>query len=162
MKILNGVYDMQGSQTKCSVATCGQWLMNWMVQMETLISFYVNIKYLLHFSVVEFSSNVLPCKKRPEGIWVLGFFLAMLHSLWNLSSPTRDWVRATAVKVQNSNHWVTWEFLRFESTFFPELNHELFTNLESDVICQYSTLESAVFVINSCCLHGHLPWWLSW
>ena len=37
MKTLNGVYDMQGSQTKCSVATCGQWLMNWMVQMETLI-----------------------------------------------------------------------------------------------------------------------------
>ena len=73
-KILNGIYDMQGSHTKCSVAMCGRWLMNWMVQMETLTSFYVNIKYLLHFSVVEFSSNVLPCKKRLEGIWVLGLF----------------------------------------------------------------------------------------
>ena len=77
----------------------------------------------------------------------------MVHGLWNLSS-----IKATVIKVQNSNHWVTWEFLRFESTSFPELYHELFTDLENDVIYQHSTLESAAYVINSCCLHGHLAW----
>ena len=90
MKILNGVYDMQGSQTKCSVATCGQWLMNWMVQMETLISFYVNIKYLLHFSVAEFSSNVYHAKRGLRGFGCWGFFG---HAAWLVESqfPNQGW-----------------------------------------------------------------------
>ena len=37
-------------------------------------------------------------------------FLAMLHSSWNLSSPTRDWTQAAAVKVLSSNHWITGKF----------------------------------------------------
>ena len=32
------------------------------------------------------------------------FFLATLYSLWDLSSRTRDWAQATAVKAQNPNH----------------------------------------------------------
>ena len=32
------------------------------------------------------------------------FFLALLHSLWDLSSPTRDGTWATALKTQNPNH----------------------------------------------------------
>ena len=111
MQTLNGVCDMQGSQTKCSVATCGQWLMNWMVQMETLTSFYVNIKYLLHFSVVEFSSNVLPCKKRPEGIWVLGFFWPCCMACGisvpqpGIQSGTQQWESRILTTGSPGNSW---------------------------------------------------------
>ena len=38
-------------------------------------------------------------------------FLASPHDLWDLSSPTRDWTHATAVKVPSPNHWTTREFL---------------------------------------------------
>lgn len=31
----------------------------------------------------------------------------MLHSLWDPTSPTRDWNWATAVKVLSPNHWTT-------------------------------------------------------
>ena len=34
-------------------------------------------------------------------------FLNTLHSLWGISSPTRDWTQATAVRVLNSNHQPT-------------------------------------------------------
>ena len=34
----------------------------------------------------------------------------MLHSLWNLSSLTRNWTWATIVKVTSPNHWTTREF----------------------------------------------------
>ena len=33
-------------------------------------------------------------------------FLAMLHSLWDLSSPTRDQTSAPAVKVPSLNLWM--------------------------------------------------------
>ena len=36
--------------------------------------------------------------------------LAMPHGLWDLSSPTRDWTRATAVKVMSPSHWSAREF----------------------------------------------------
>ena len=32
------------------------------------------------------------------------------RGLWDLSSQTRDWTRATAVKAQNPNHEATMEF----------------------------------------------------
>ena len=32
------------------------------------------------------------------------FFLTVLHDLQDLSSPTRDWIQATAAKAQNSKH----------------------------------------------------------
>ena len=35
---------------------------------------------------------------------VFFFFLAMPRGLWDLSSPTRDCTRATAVRAQNPNH----------------------------------------------------------
>ena len=37
-------------------------------------------------------------------------FLAMLHSLWDLSSPSRDQTSVPAVKVQSLNLWTTMEF----------------------------------------------------
>ena len=36
---------------------------------------------------------------------VFFFFFAVLHSLNDLSSQTRDRTWATAMKVQNPNHW---------------------------------------------------------
>ena len=38
------------------------------------------------------------------------FFLATSHSLWDLSSPTRDRSRPPAVETQNLNPWTTKEF----------------------------------------------------
>lgn len=37
-------------------------------------------------------------------------FLAMLHSLWDLSSPIRDQTSVLAVKVPSLNLWTTMEF----------------------------------------------------
>ena len=37
-------------------------------------------------------------------------FLAMLHSLWDLSSPSRDQTSVPAVKVPSLNLWTTMEF----------------------------------------------------
>ena len=38
------------------------------------------------------------------------FWGAVLHSLWVLGSPTRNWIWATIVKVMSPNHWTTREF----------------------------------------------------
>ena len=38
------------------------------------------------------------------------FFLAVPWGLWGLSSPTRDWTLALAVKVLSPNHWTSREF----------------------------------------------------
>ena len=38
------------------------------------------------------------------------FLLAMPHSLWDFSSPTRIEPGPSAVKVQSPNHWTTREF----------------------------------------------------
>ena len=38
------------------------------------------------------------------------FFLAMLHSLWDLSSPTRDQTGVPAVNVPGPNLWATVAF----------------------------------------------------
>ena len=38
------------------------------------------------------------------------FFLATPCSLWDLSSPTRDWTQAMEVKVPSPNHWTVREF----------------------------------------------------
>ena len=38
------------------------------------------------------------------------FFLATLYILQDLSSPTRDWTQAPAVKVVSPNPWTTREF----------------------------------------------------
>ena len=43
------------------------------------------------------------------------FFLAVLHDLWDLSSPTRDWTRSLAVRTQSPNHWTTSKFLKMQS-----------------------------------------------
>ena len=40
-------------------------------------------------------------------------FLAALHGLQDLSSPTRDWTWALAVKVPSPNHWTAREFPQF-------------------------------------------------
>ena len=37
-------------------------------------------------------------------------FLAMLHGLWDLSSPARDHTWALAVKAPGPNHWTAREF----------------------------------------------------
>ena len=36
-------------------------------------------------------------------------YLPVLHSMWHLSSWTRDWTHATAVGVWSLNRWSTWE-----------------------------------------------------
>ena len=41
------------------------------------------------------------------------FFLAVPHSLWNPSSPTRDQTWAMTVKAQSLNHWTTKEVPNF-------------------------------------------------
>ena len=41
---------------------------------------------------------------------VLLLFFAVPRSLWDLSSPTRSWTWATAVKVPSPNPWTTREF----------------------------------------------------
>ena len=43
-------------------------------------------------------------------IFSLLSFLDMLHSLWDLSSPTRDQTSLPAVKVPSLNLWTTMEF----------------------------------------------------
>ena len=45
--------------------------------------------------------------------WFFVFNLAALCSLQDLSSPTRDWTRALAVKVPSPNHWTAREFPDF-------------------------------------------------
>ena len=50
---------------------------------------------------------------RKSGCHLIGlfFFQATSCSLWDVSSLTRDWTCALAVKVQSSNHWTTRELL---------------------------------------------------
>ena len=38
------------------------------------------------------------------------FFLSAPHGLQYISSLTKDWTRATAVKIQSPNHWTTTDF----------------------------------------------------
>ena len=47
-----------------------------------------------------------------SGTWFGAFFLflATLCGFQDLSSPTKDWTRATAVKAQSPNHWTIGEF----------------------------------------------------
>ena len=47
-----------------------------------------------------------------EVIFKIYFYLfsAMLWSLWDLSSPTRDLTQAQAIEVWSPNHWPTREF----------------------------------------------------
>ena len=40
-------------------------------------------------------------------------FLATPRGLWDLSSPTRDWTQALAVRARSPNHWTTREFPSF-------------------------------------------------
>ena len=47
---------------------------------------------------------------RAQSLNSLSFFLAALLSLWDLSSPTRDWTWATALKAPSPNHWTAGEF----------------------------------------------------
>ena len=42
-------------------------------------------------------------------IIIIFFILAAPRSFWDLSSLTRDWTRATAVKAPSHNHWTTRE-----------------------------------------------------
>ena len=43
------------------------------------------------------------------------YYLSTWCSLWNLSSLTRDWIRAPEVEVQSPIHWATREFLFYIS-----------------------------------------------
>lgn len=44
------------------------------------------------------------------GCYVLFSLLATPHSLWEFSSPTRDWTGPSAVRGHTSNHWASREF----------------------------------------------------
>ena len=47
--------------------------------------------------------------------------LATLYGLWDLSSPTRNWIQATAVKAVSPNLWTTRKFPHFKILFESSL-----------------------------------------
>ena len=53
-------------------------------------------------------------------------FLVMQHSLWDLSSPTRDWTRSSALEAWSSNHWTPKEFPVLNFIFRLVIHFELF------------------------------------
>ena len=72
-------------------------------------------------------SSVLFCFKDLYFIVVFFFFfffLAVSHSLWDLSSPIRDWTWAMAVSTLSLNHWTAKEFPR--NIFKGRIHTELF------------------------------------
>ena len=48
-------------------------------------------------------------ESRGDTVWLF-FFLAALNGFWDLSSLTRGWTQALAVKVPSPNHWAAREF----------------------------------------------------
>ena len=57
----------------------------------------------------------MPWKNKRFSHYIITFFsshifLVMLLSLWDLSSPTRDWTQALAVEALSPNHWTTRAF----------------------------------------------------
>ena len=69
------------------------------------------------------------------------FFLSAPHGLQYLNSLTKDWTRATAVKIQSPNHWTTTEF---PYKFF---------SLQAE--CSY--LASSQLVMHTCCVSSWDP-----
>ena len=53
-------------------------------------------------------------------------FLVIQHSLWDLSSPTRDWTRPSALEAWSSNHWTAKEFPALSFIFRFVIHFELF------------------------------------
>ena len=64
---------------------------------------------LLHLKVFQGALLLIPLPNELELFSLL--LLSTLCSLWDLSSPTRDWTQATAVKVLSPNHWIARGFL---------------------------------------------------
>ena len=50
-------------------------------------------------------------------LFFFSYFLATLHSLQDLSSPTRDWTLALAVKVLGPKSWISREFPKVQLFF---------------------------------------------
>ena len=72
-------------------------------QTEILSSVYF-VSIFFHSHIVEMLMDLI------YDYFIL-FYLAMPHDLWNLSSPTSDRTRPSAVKAPNPNHWTTRKFL---------------------------------------------------
>ena len=76
----------------------------------TQLSFRKHGIFLISFSFVQYSSFHFFFSFWPHGK-VCG----------DLSSLTRDWTRATSVKVQNPNHWAIKEFFIFQQKIYSAL-----------------------------------------
>ena len=73
-------------------------------------------------------------------LFVCFSFLAALHTLWNLSSPNREWTRATTVNALSLNHWAAGGFLTL--TLFHTLQYILWITS-----CQYIEIYLIPFYI---------------
>ena len=63
--------------------------------------------YLLQYSGLENSTNCIVHGVANNGTWLSNSLSLSLFSMWDLSSPTRDW--PPAVVAQSLNHWTTRE-----------------------------------------------------
>ena len=83
--------------------------------------------------------------------------MAAPHTLWALSSLTRDWTQAPAVKAQSPNHWTTREFPKI---YFIFIHMYTISNVHSFVCIQFSIwyyflqpeeFSLQFFVVQVCC-----------
>ena len=73
---------------------------------------FINITTFLLYSTFSIH-NFTILMYSDESNFSLSLFVAILHGLWGLSSLTRDWTQALAVKAPSLNHWTTREFPKF-------------------------------------------------
>ena len=62
-------------------------------------------------------------------------FLAVLHSLWDLSSPTREWTQVPAVKAPSPHHWPTKVF--HTPAFFHLTAHDVYPLMSRHCLQSY-------------------------
>ena len=89
-------------------------------QGEKQFGFSINIWWTLCLVCLSTPSNPpqfiakVPVKSQHSaegrGALLFSFFLAPLHSLWDLSSLTREWTWAPAMRTSSPNHWIAREF----------------------------------------------------
>ena len=124
--------------------------MNWTVSVETLkLHFmYINIKYLLNFMYLNFPGTCYHANRGLRVFVFFGFFWPYLATCvisvpWpGIELGPQQWKPGILTTRPPGNS----RGLRFDSTFFSECYQELFTSLESGIIHQHNTPESATFV----------------
>ena len=95
----------------------------------TFLSSLINLclseskKYLLMFSLLYFTVFLFLF----FFFWFnFKIFLVMQHSLWDLSSPIRNWTRPSTLEAWSSNHWTAKEFPVLNFIFRLVIHFELF------------------------------------